>query len=336
MVNSTRSRIAAHVLWAFVITALISTARPAQAQLTLTPAGVAAGFGLSTFASGFPTSPSSGANGPNGIAFPSSGGVLVTDYSGNVRLFPTDANGQNAASAPIGQFYGDASAVGLAQVGGKIYMTQQVSDHILQINSNGTYNQTIISGLRAPTGIVGDPVDGHLFVSDTLHTIYDIDPIAKTETPFVNVSADGLSLSADGKTLYCAAGDILGYDTKSKALVFDSGAIPGNGDGIALGYGALSGDMFVNTNGGTVYEVNMSTLAKTIIASGGSRGDFATPDPNGTLLLTQSTTLMRLTPPPGGSFEAVPEASTTVSFGLLLTLGLGGVVFAARKKKSQA
>ena len=31
---------------------------------------------------------------------------------------------------------------------------------------------------------------------------------------------------------------------------------------------------------------------------------------------------------------AVPEASTTVSFGLLLALGLGGVAGAARKKKS--
>ncbi len=33
---------------------------------------------------------------------------------------------------------------------------------------------------------------------------------------------------------------------------------------------------------------------------------------------------------------AVPEASTTVSFGLLLMLGLGGAVVAARKKKAQA
>lgn len=32
----------------------------------------------------------------------------------------------------------------------------------------------------------------------------------------------------------------------------------------------------------------------------------------------------------------VPEASTTVSFGLLLALGMGGVVVAARRKKAQA
>jgi hypothetical protein len=33
---------------------------------------------------------------------------------------------------------------------------------------------------------------------------------------------------------------------------------------------------------------------------------------------------------------AVPEASTTISFGLLLMLGLGGLVFAARKKSAQS
>lgn len=35
-------------------------------------------------------------------------------------------------------------------------------------------------------------------------------------------------------------------------------------------------------------------------------------------------------------FSPVPEASTTVSFGLLLALGLGGAVVAARKKKATA
>ena len=32
----------------------------------------------------------------------------------------------------------------------------------------------------------------------------------------------------------------------------------------------------------------------------------------------------------------VPEASTTVSFGLLLALGLGGLVIAAKRKKAHA
>jgi len=36
------------------------------------------------------------------------------------------------------------------------------------------------------------------------------------------------------------------------------------------------------------------------------------------------------------SSAPVPEASTTVSFGLLLALGLGGLVIAARRKKTGA
>ena len=87
-------------------------------------------------------------------------------------------------------------------------------------------------------------------------------------------------------------------------MVFDSGAISGGVDGIALGKGPVAGNLFVNTNGGTVVEVNLATAAQTLIASGGSRGDFVTVDPNnGTLLVTQSDRIMRLVP---GVF-AIPQ-----------------------------
>ena len=47
--------------------------------------------------------------------------------------------------------------------------------------------------------------------------------------------------------------------------------------------------------------------------------------------LTVSDPTLRFVTPP-----AVPEASTTVSLGLLLALGMGGVVVAARRKKAAA
>ncbi len=47
--------------------------------------------------------------------------------------------------------------------------------------------------------------------------------------------------------------------------------------------------------------------------------------------VTSGDVIVSATPP-----AAVPEASTTVSFGLLLALGLGGVVVAACKKKAAA
>src|SRR5262245_12199199 len=131
--------------------------------LTLTPAGIAAGFGLSTFATGFPISSGLG---PLGIAFPSSGGVLVTDGTGNVRLFAADTDGQDASSAAVGQNYGFLNALGLAAVGNNIYMTQFDNGALVQINSDGTLNQNILSGIGELAGIVANPTNGHLFVSN--------------------------------------------------------------------------------------------------------------------------------------------------------------------------
>lgn len=316
-----------YILHVVVVVSLILGLRipAAEAVLSLTPAGTGAGFSLSTFATGFPSSNSVG---PLGIAFPGSG-VLVTDYPGNVRFFTSDIDGQSAASfLPVaGATYGLSNAVGLAQVGSHIYMTQQGLGRVVEINADGTFNQPIVSGITFATGIIANPANGHLFVSN-LSQIFDVNPIAKTSTPFVNAGADGLSISSDGSILYAAifGGGILGFDTTSKLQVFNSGSIPGNLDGTALGFGSLAGNIFGNTNGGTVVEVNLSTLVQTTLATGGSRGDFVSVDPNNnTLLLTQTDSIVRLIPPAGGGFgppgAAVPEPSTWV----LLASGLAGL-----------
>jgi len=302
----------------------------AHAVLTLTPEGSAAGFSLSTFATGFP---SVGAIGPLGIAFPGSG-VLVTDYPGNVRLFATDTDGQTAASAPIGQNYGSTNAVGLAQVGTHIYMTQQAADKVVEVSGTGTFIQDIVSGINFATGIIANPANGHLFVSN-LSQIFDVNPTTKTFALFVTAGVDGLSINPDGSILYGAVfgGNLLGFDTTTKLQIFDSGPIAGGLDGTALGFGSLAGNIFGNTNGGTVVEVNLVTKAQTLLATGGSRGDFVTVDPNdGSLLLTQSNTIVRLIPPVGGGFVPPPSGVPEPATWLLLGSGLAGL-FALRRRR---
>jgi hypothetical protein len=304
-------------------TLLIAPAR-ADAGMVLTAAGLAAGFRLSTFASGFPND---GSTGPLGLVVNSTGGVLVGDFTGGLHLFPNDTDGQSASGATLVTDYGYSNAFGLAQLNGSIYMTQQANSDVVQVNDDGTFNQVIATGIPLASGIVADPFNGQLYVSTLgLGQIYQVDPTSGNVTLLNNASIDGMSLSPDGSTLYGASedGHIYGYSTIDGTQVFDSGFIDGGPDGTALGVGNLAGNIFTNTNGGQLIEINLGTLQTTILADGGSRGDFVTVDPtNGTLLLTQTDSVLRLSTAPGGGFGSVPEPSTWAA-GLLgaATLGL--------------
>jgi hypothetical protein len=125
----------------------------------------------------------------------------------------------------------------------------------------------------------------------------------------------------------------LGFDSSGN-IVFDSGFIPGNADGAAVGFGALAGNIFVNTNSGTVVEVNLSTLMQTTIADGGSRGDLVSVDPfDSSLFITQTDRVMRLSGPVGSGFgpNPVPEPASMALFGIGV---LGLVAYAWRKKRA--
>ena len=69
--------------------------------LKLTAAGIAAGFSLSNFATNFPEVGNPQDLGPVGTTFPTTGGVLVSAFSGNIfHKFPTDTDGQLATAVP--------------------------------------------------------------------------------------------------------------------------------------------------------------------------------------------------------------------------------------------
>ena len=187
---------------------LCSTCFPLRGDMMLTAAGTSEGLALSTFATGFPVAAGLG---PLGIAFLPGGSVVVSDFAGNVRVFTSDVDGQNAAAAPVGQNYGQDNAFGLAQVGGQVYMGQPSINDVAQLNNDGTFNQ-IITPLRVATGLIADPVTGHLFVSTLSNgDIWNVDPVTKTATLFVNGAGffndgiTGLAISPDGSTLYGAS-----------------------------------------------------------------------------------------------------------------------------------
>jgi hypothetical protein len=285
----------------------------------LTPNGIAAGYHLSLFAVDFPHNGSNA--GPLGVAFPDSGGVLVSDGPGDVRPFPNDSDGQSAAWYP-GVNYGDNQANILTTLNGHVYMTQYVAGAVVQLNDDGTLNQYVARELPFATGIVGDPFTGHLFVATFSGAIYDVDPVAGTSDVFVYGSAGDLKLSPDGSVLYAVHedGHIVGFDTTTGDVVFDSGVIPGNPTGVGLGTGPFAGQMYVDTYDGHVVQVDMTTLEQTVIASGGVVGDYISVDPNdGSLLLTQIDRVARLSFPASAPPElfdpfTASENTTNVNF----------------------
>src|SRR4249919_2995008 len=74
-----------------VCLALAATSNLARADLALTPAAIARGFTLTTFASDFPLP---GGSGPLGIAFRPDGRVLVAEQGSKIYLLPSHADDQ--------------------------------------------------------------------------------------------------------------------------------------------------------------------------------------------------------------------------------------------------
>jgi hypothetical protein len=331
------------LLLVFLQTVLAFASGAAFATPTLTAAAGPGGLGftISQFAYNFPML-GSPCCGPLGIAFLDSNKVMVSDYPGNVRIFQTDSDGQNAATATIAANYGNQNAVGLARLGNFVYMTQQATGKVVQLKLDGTFNADILSGASAiptATGIVADTHTNKLFVSDCCSGtgIWIVDPATNSKSLFRAGNYDGLSLSSDGSILYAEVGQhVIGFKTSDpNVVVFDSGFISG-ADGTELGAGILAGKIFVNTNFGELWEVDLLDASiKTLIVQGGSRGDFVTADPNnGSLLFTQSSDIWRLTAPLGGCIGAacntVPEPGSIALFGL----ALAGVAAIRRRKQS--
>lgn len=304
-------------------------------SLTLTNAGKKDGFVLSTFATVNPGNANTFNYGTFRVAVASNGNVIVSNYPNDTRYVFSDRDGQTVSSALNTITPSGSSASAYATAGGQAY--GGVNGQFVQFNSDGTINHILTGVTTSPyLGMAGDPSNGHIIASSNSGLI-DIDPAGNGGTGsfrVINGSAfgDGVSVSPDGKTAYFEQGSINGYNIASGALVYQSGSLfnSPDGTGVISSKNSLNGQIIVNTNAGEIDLLNPADNTFVAIATGGTRGDYTSPDPNGTLFLDYSDTIERLAcgtncsigPPPPTS----PEPATFGLLGLpLLAMGLKAI-----------
>jgi len=329
-------------LWASVLIMAFTLAPLSAGVLTLTAAGVADGFTLTTFATLNPGLVNTGNFGPFGVAVSANGNIIVSNEPNATRYAFADVDGQTTATA-LNHVPSSSGTLAYATAGGQAYGGDG-SGHFVQFNNDGTVNH-VLTGVTASTdlGMWGNPTNGHIIANSSAGLI-DIDPLANGGTGSFRVipspagNGDGVSVSPDGTTAYVEQGNINGYNIATGALVFTaSGFSSPDGTGTITSTNALNGMILVNTNSGEVDLLNPTTKAHIAIATGGSRGDYVSPDTtNGTIFLDYSDVVYRLScgancsiggPPPPPS---VPEPSTLGLVGLSLC-GLGTLL---RRRKS--
>ena len=326
-----RSSIASY---ACIAVALLAIVTPARAALTLTPAGIADGFTLTTFVSGF-----NAQYGPLAQGIAPNGNVITGSLLNNRIYVFDDVDGQTLANAVTSVPYtcqtGNCNYA-MTTAGGQVYGAQAqggVYEHFANDGSFTPIPNLQAAGLVSYLGMWGDPVNGHIIASSN-QGLVDIDPVAGTFRLIVaGLSPDGVTVSPDGTLAYVEnGGTIQSYSITTGALLhtYSTGHSP-DGTGVISG-GNFNGDVIVNDNDGTVGLLDPATNAFVIIANSGTRGDFVSADTsNGTLFLSQNEQVARLSCGPGcviGGGPGVPEPAT---FGLL-GLGLTALVLIRCRK----
>jgi hypothetical protein len=211
---------------------------PAHAQLTLTVAGSADGFSLSTFATGFPNPGGAGCCGPLGLSLNGLGQVIVDSSQNSTNYVFTDVDGQTLGSAVTSSTF-NAFPPAMALSNGSTWTSGGFSGpnagNLIKLNNDGSINTVYtsvsgISSLDITNGMWTDPVNGHIIAYGN-GNIYDIDVSGATPTGRVAVTGagdDGLTVSPDGSTVYMAApGGIEGWSLATGAVVFPFLSVPG-------------------------------------------------------------------------------------------------------------
>ena len=243
---------------------------------------------------------------------------------------------------------------------GPVVYVNDATNHLAKLDV-ASGNSTILGTLpTAITDIALSPT-GTLYGVDTTFNLWQINPVNATGIDIGTVGSfvNALTFSSDG-TLYGAGNSKLftiNVTTAARTKVGTFANYTSSGD---LAFDQ-SGNLFLSATSGSgnddLLRLNTHTGAATLVGSIGFDTVYGlAPGPNDVLygmssdtekVITINTTTGAgsvlssyggglLSPIYGATSFAqpVPETSTTVSFGLLLCLGVGGMAWSARRKKA--
>jgi streptogramin lyase len=269
--------------------------------------------------------------------------VIGSGYArGQLYLF-NDLDGQTLGSSLLTVSAG-GTPTGIAVAGSNVYVGLLGGAYYSVNTTTLAMTPIPLPGVTARYGLWGNQTDGHLIASTNLGLL-DINP---TTASFTLVGSpggntDGVTVSPAGTVAYNETNSnaLLGYSlvaVNPTTPVFSRTGLPGGPDGTGIiSGGVFSGDIIVNNNDGTVGLLDPTTGVETIIAAGGTRGDLVAPDAsNGTLFLTQSEALYRLSCGPDCSIGSVVPGVPEPSMLALVGSGLAGLWMRRRRARTAA
>ncbi|MBI2755846.1 MAG: Ig-like domain-containing protein, partial [Chloroflexi bacterium] len=322
-------------------TAAVTFTSGPPAPCLLPIAAAAAGYAVTTFASGFATRGPTPTTclGPIGVAFDPVGNLWVSGHVADGSLYKFGPRGGAVNDATrVSTGYACPDGLAFSKTGNSLYLSEQWCSgflgDVLQLNpATGLRIRSYVGNLGCASGAATDPLTGDLFVSTpcgafgTDKIIWRVKSPESASPQFVQYATlpgvtDGIAFAPDG-TLYTAAGNPADNVTWLGRLtgtggpatpVFTYVAQAPTADGIAVGRNPGNPSappiVYVNRHDGKLTRVDLSTATPTLtdVFTGGSFGDFVTVGPDGCIYATQSDRILKVTRA-DGNCDVVPTSA---------------------------